>query len=251
MNSQAPTGLGTLRQNYDDYTPEDFEVWKVLFERQYALVGNVIAREYREAIKAIGFQAEEIPRISRIDEVLSATTGWKTIVVPGIIPDREFFQLLATRQFPATTWLRRKDQLDYLEEPDMFHDVFGHIPLLTDRHYTDFLEGLGELALEYIDNAEAIETITRIYWYTIEFGLKREEGKLRIFGAGIVSSMGESKYCMRSEQPPTKHDFSVQGMIDRPFRKDIFQDNYYVTSGYDQMFESLGELRSVLKAQYP
>jgi phenylalanine-4-hydroxylase len=231
-----------MNQDYDAYTPADFLVWKTLFDRQFALVGNVIAREYRQALEDIGFTAEAIPRIERINEVLARTTGWEAVVVPGILPDKEFFQLLAQKKFPATTWLRKPEQLDYLEEPDMFHDVFGHIPLLTEVEYTDFLQGLADIAMRWIDDPERIEWITRVYWYTIEFGLTREDGRLRIFGAGIVSSVGESKYCMQSERPPFKHDYDLDAMLSRPFRKDIFQDHYYVANGYQEMFASLPAL---------
>ena len=176
-----------LKQEYDAYTPQDFEVWRTLYERQYALIGGQICREYREALDLVEFAPDRIPRIDRINEILGSTTGWEAVVVPGILPYREFFQLMAQRKFPATTWLRRPDQLDYLEEPDMFHDVFGHIPLLTQPQYTGFLEGLGHIALRYIDEPDMIERITLLYWYTIEFGLIEEDGESRIFGAGIVS----------------------------------------------------------------
>lgn len=236
-----------MTQDYSAYSPEDFDVWKILFERQYALIGDKISRDYKAALEQIGFNAQEIPRIEKIDEILADSTGWKTVVVPGILPDAEFFQLLADKKFPATTWLRKRSQLDYLEEPDMFHDVFGHIPLLTDKNYTGFLEGLGHIALTCIDDPKRIELITRLYWFTVEFGLMREDEKLRIYGAGIVSSVGESKYCMQSETPPFKHEFNLEEILRSPFRKDVFQDKYFVGSGYDQLFNCLPELELKLK----
>ncbi len=234
--------LPILTQEYDRYTSTDFDVWRILYQRQNALIGEKICREYRDALALVEFSADEIPRIDRINEILGSTTGWKAVVVPGILPDKQFFQLMAQRLFPATTWLRRPDQLDYLEEPDMFHDVFGHIPLLTQPQYTGFLEGLGHIALRYIEDPEMVELITRLYWYTIEFGLIREEGEARIFGAGIVSSVGESKYCLQDGPPPFIRDFNLETILDSPFRKDIFQEQYFVAEGYGQLLECLGIL---------
>ena len=236
-----------LKQEYDAYTPQDFEVWRTLYERQYALIGGQICREYREALDLVEFAPDRIPRIDRINEILGSTTGWEAVVVPGILPDREFFQLMAQRKFPATTWLRRPDQLDYLEEPDMFHDVFGHIPLLTQPQYTGFLEGLGHIALRYIYEPDMIELITRLYWYTIEFGLIEEDGESRIFGAGIVSSVGESKYCLQTTEPPFKHPFDLDQILDSPFRKDIFQEQYFTAKGYTELLECLPRLEQRLE----
>ncbi len=237
-----------LRQEYDKYTEEDFDVWKILYTRQYALIGDKICREYRQSLDLVEFQADRIPNIDRINEILAATTGWQAVVVPGILPDKEFFQLMAQRRFPATTWMRRRDQLDYLEEPDMFHDVFGHIPLLTQTDYTGFLEGLGRIALRYINDPDLIERITRLYWFTVEFGLISEEGESRIFGAGIVSSVGESKYCLSEESPPFKYEFDLDAILDSPFRKDIFQEKYFIASGYDQLNACLDQLEERLES---
>lgn len=235
-----------MQQQYDKYTEEDFAVWRILFERQYALIGDKICHEYRQGLETVGFHAEAIPRIDHLNEILRDTTGWRAVVVPGILPDREFFQLMARREFPATTWLRRMDQLDYLEEPDMFHDVFGHIPLLTHPDYTGFLEGLGHIALRYIDDPETIERITRLYWYTIEFGWIRDEGFPRIFGAGIVSSVGESQYCLQQQEPPYKHPFDLNQILQSSFRKDIFQEQYFIAEGYEQLMACLPELQRCL-----
>jgi len=236
-----------LKQEYDRYTADDLAVWQTLFDRQHALIGQKICREYREALALVEFKGSEIPRMDRINAILKETTGWQAVVVPGILPDKEFFMLMAQRRFPATTWLRRPDQLDYLEEPDMFHDVFGHIPLLTQTHYTGFLEGLGRIALRWIDDPDMVERITRLYWYTIEFGLIREEGEARIFGAGIVSSVGESRYCLQAGPPPHLRDFNLDTILDAAFRKDIFQEQYFIAEGYDQLLASLEPLEHRLE----
>jgi phenylalanine-4-hydroxylase len=236
-----------LVQEYDRYTPDDFAVWETLFERQNNLIGDRICSEYRHALDLVEFSAGQIPRMERIDAILGSTTGWRTVVVPGILPDAEFFQLLAERRFPATTWLRRRDQLDYLEEPDMFHDVFGHIPLLTHPQYTGFLEGLGHIALQYIQDAAMVEYITRLYWFTVEFGLIREAGDVRIFGAGIVSSVGESQYCLRPDSPARVQPFDLDRILDSPFRKDVFQEQYFIAEGYEQLLACLPVLEERLR----
>jgi phenylalanine-4-hydroxylase len=177
-----------MTQEYEKYTAEDFAVWKILFERQIAQLPGMATDEYLEGIKRVAFTADRIPRFEEVTALLAKYTGWKLHVVPGLIPNKEFFELMKARNFCATTWLRRMDQLDYLEEPDMFHDVFGHVPLLTNEPLCDFLVNLSRIALRYIDSELAIELVSRIYWYTVEFGLIQEEAGLRIYGAGILSS---------------------------------------------------------------
>lgn len=234
-----------MRQIYSNYNKEDFEVWKILFDRQMEQFPTHASKAYLEGLEIAGFETGVIPNFTETNQILTQTTGWQLAVVPGIVPDYTFFELMANRRFPATTWLRKMKELDYLEEPDMFHDVFAHVPLLTNQHFVDFLEELSKIGLEYVDNAYAIELLSRVYWFTVEFGLIQEDDGLRIYGAGILSSAGETRFSL-SEEPP-KHEFSVQHMLDTPYRKDQFQTEYFVIESYEQLYYSIPEIKKSLK----
>ena len=228
-------------QNCESYTEEDFRVWKILFERQSKLLENFVCREYNKAIEVIGFNADQIPDFNGIEKALKPLTGWGLETVPNISEQKEFFEFLSQRKFTATCWLRSMEQLDYLEEPDMFHDVFGHVPLLSNTEYTDFFKAISEIALAHIDNPKIIELLGRIYWFTIEFGLIRENGELRIYGAGIISSKGETEHCM--SELPEKIDFDVREMFNTGFRTDILQEKYFVIDSFEQLYQSIPEIR--------
>jgi phenylalanine-4-hydroxylase len=230
-----------MTQEYDKYTVEDFEVWRILFERQIEQLPGMATDEYLEGIRRVGFTADRIPEFGEVSKALSAITGWRLHVVPGLIPNREFFELMKNRNFCATTWLRKKNQLDYLEEPDMFHDVFGHVPLLTNQSLCNFLEDLSRIALKYIDYELAIELVSRIYWYTVEFGLIREHGQLHIYGAGILSSKGETHYSLHSDLPK-RIPYDVKKIIDTPYIKDKYQEQYFVIDSYEQLYQSVDEI---------
>lgn len=233
-----------MRQIYGNYTEEDFEVWKILYNRQIENLPSAASDAHLKGMKKINFVAKEIPHFDRINETLQETTGWKLAVVPGIVPDYTFFELMSNRRFPATTWLRKMDELDYLEEPDMFHDVFAHVPLLTNQHFVDFLEELSKIGLSYVGNDYAIEILSRIYWFTVEFGLIQEDHGKRIYGAGILSSAGETKFSLSNEPP--HYDYNVQTIANTDFRKDVFQDRYFVIQSYEQLFDSIPEIKEVI-----
>ncbi|KAJ1428390.1 aromatic amino acid hydroxylase, partial [Ochromonadaceae sp. CCMP2298] len=179
------------------------------------------------------------------NQILKETTGWQLAVVPGIVPDYTFFELMANKRFPATTWLRKMKELDYLEEPDMFHDVFAHVPLLTNQHFVNFLEELSKIGLGYVGNDYAIQLLSRVYWFTVEFGLIQEEAEVRIYGAGILSSYGETKFSL-SDEPP-KHKFDIEHMLDTPYRKDMMQTEYFITESYEQLYDSIPLIKSLMK----
>ncbi|WP_420315924.1 phenylalanine 4-monooxygenase [Ekhidna sp.] len=233
-----------MRQIYENYTTEDSEVWKILFDRQMKQFPTHACEAYREGLKIANFETGVIPDFKETNEILEKTTGWQLAVVPGIVPDYTFFELMANCRFPATTWLRKMKELDYLEEPDMFHDVFAHVPLLTNQHFVNFLEELSKIGLEYVGNDYAIQLLSRVYWFTVEFGLIQEETGLRIYGAGILSSAGETKFSL-SEEPP-KHEFSIEHMLDTAYRKDVFQTEYFITESYEQLFDSIPEIKRLL-----
>lgn len=236
-----------MQQIYSNYTKEDFLVWKLLFERQMNNLSDVVSVEYTKALAAIEFTPEKIPDFEETNGILKNFTGWALHVVPNIIPAKDFFQLLNKRKFSATAWLRKLNQLDYLEEPDMFHDVFGHVPLLTNQAYCDFFEGISKIALRNSDNEEAIEMLGRIYWFTIEFGLIREDGKTKIYGAGIISSPGETAHSLSST---VKHlNYNVKEIMSTSFRTDIFQDKYFVIESFDQLYGSLIEIEKLINKE--
>ena len=234
-----------LEQKYDDYTKEDFLVWKTLFERQMEQLPKLASPAFFKGIEQIGFVADKIPEFKEVNENLGKITGWNLVVVPGLIDNKPFFELLEDKKFPATTWLRKYEQLDYLEEPDMFHDVYGHVPLLSNHDFCGFLKGLSKIALKHIDNEIVIELVSRIYWYTVEFGLIQEKEGLRIYGAGILSSSGESVYSVGDQ--PERVPYDPYEIVKTPYIKDRFQEKYFVIESYKQLFESVDEVEKAIE----
>jgi len=237
--------LRPTEQIYSDYTDEDFQVWKTLYNRQTELLHHSASSEYLNALDVIGFSANHIPDFNEIEKALKPLTGWSLKTVPNISEQKDFFTVLSQKKFTATCWLRKMEQLDYLEEPDMFHDVFGHVPLLSNKHYTDFFQGISHIALDYIDNPKAIELLGRIYWFTIEFGLIRESGQLKVYGAGIMSSYGETKNSL--SENTQKFNFDVEHVFNSDFRTDILQERYFVIDSFEQLYESIPEIKAKLK----
>ncbi len=237
--------LQDLKQDYEAYTEEDFKVWKILYERQMPNLPKAASQAYLEGVKTVNFTADKIANFEELNQILRDTTGWAVQVVPGLIDDDLFFGLLNNRRFPSSTWLRKMEQLDYLEEPDMFHDAFAHMPMLTNQHYVDFLEKLSGIALKHIDDPWAIQLLSRIYWFTIEFGLIRENGELRIYGSGILSSKGETKFSLSDE--PAHYPYDVKRIMNQEYWKDKFQDKYFVIESFEQLYNSIPEIESVLE----
>ncbi|WP_154852877.1 phenylalanine 4-monooxygenase [Cyclobacterium xiamenense] len=251
-DSPSPTNfsdprLKPLHQEYGAYTSEDFQVWKILFERQYKNLPGAASRKFLEGLGIIGFTAHRIANFAEANERLGAATGWSIQVVPGLIDDDLFFGLLHQRRFPASTWLRSLEQLDYLQEPDMFHDAFAHLPLLTDPAYARFLQDLAGIALKHLDNPLAIDLLSRVYWYTIEFGLIREAGQVKVYGAGILSSAGETQFSLSDE--PRHLQYDVEEILNTPYWKNKFQERYFIIDSFEDLYtsiplieEKLGEL---------
>lgn len=231
-------------QIYNNYSAEDFMVWEILFSRQMRSLSQHASQDYLDAVKTIGFRKDRIPEFKELNERLAALTGWKIITVPGICPPAEFFRLLSEKTFTCTCWLRTMEELDYLEEPDMFHDVFGHVPLLTNPAYCKFFEALGTIAMEHIDDQDAIDMLERLYWFTIEFGLIKQNSELKIYGSGIISSTGETKHAIGDGS--VKHLFDVSQVMEHTFRTDIMQDEYYVIESFEQLVDALPLVRRKL-----
>lgn len=236
-----------MTQDYQKYTPDEQAVWKLLFERQMARLPGRASQAYMDGILATGFPNNRIPNFERdLNPRLLPITGWRVVAVPGLIDNREFFELMADRQFPATTWVRGRDQLDYLPEPDMFHDTFGHVPVLTNQSFCDFLAALSRIALRFVDHQEAIDMIARLYWYTVEFGLIQETEGLRIYGGGILSSPGETIYALESDIPK-RQPYDVSTLLQTPYIIDHFQQQYFVIDSYEQLFHSVPQIEATLE----
>ena len=230
-----------LKQEYDNYTTEDHKVWSILFERQLQTLSTESADEYLQGLKDVKFEQHRIPHFDEVNQYLLDHTGWHIHPVPGIMPNKEFFELLAQKKFPATTWIRKMEQLDYLEEPDMFHDVFGHVPLLSNPDFCNYLLGLSSVALQHINNPEVIDRISRAYWFTVEFGLINQGDKLKIYGAGLASSIGETKHALHDNTG--KIPFNITTITNTPYRNDVYQDSYFVIESFDDLYASLDELK--------
>lgn len=228
-------------QVYKNYSKQDFLVWKTLFERQMKNLKLVVSESYLMALEEVNFVASRIPDLKEVNATLLPLTGWSLYVVPTISPQQEFFRYLSQKKFTATCWLRTMEQLDYIEEPDMFHDVFAHVPLLSNRSYCQFFKGISDIAIQYIDNPKAIELLGRIYWFTIEFGLKKESGKTKIYGAGIISSANETRNCVSDKAQ--KINFDVTTMLNTEFRVDAIQEKYFVIDSFEQLYNSLPEIK--------
>ena len=232
-------------QIYSNYTEEDFAVWKGLYEKQmYNLQGKVVD-EFNRGIAHLNFNADEIPNFEKINNKLLALTGWSIKTVPNLAEAELFFEQLSKRRFTSTCWLRSMEEFDYLEEPDMFHDVFAHIPMLCDEKYTDFFHKIGQLATSF-HNQEAVKMLQRLYWYTIEFGVLQTKDDLKIYGAGIISSVGEinNVYGGLAQIKP----FNIQEVLYTPFEIDKVQPLYFYIESFDQLQKALDGIEILLKS---
>ncbi|MFT6997217.1 MAG: phenylalanine-4-hydroxylase [Cryomorphaceae bacterium] len=229
-----------MEQNYSKYTAEDFKVWRTLFERQMKILPELASQSYLEAVDLVGFRSDKIPDFKEVNAILKEQSGWQLSVVPNIVPNEEFFPLLSNKAFSATSWLRKMSELDYLDEPDMFHDVFGHVPLLSNPTFCAFFKGLADISMKYLDDPESIEMLGRMYWFTIEFGLIREDGILKIYGAGILSSHEETKFSLSDE--PEHLEFDVASVLEQDYDNMKIQDKYFVIESFEQLFQSLNKI---------
>ena len=222
-----------------DYPADDHATWGALYERQRALLVGRACDEFLQAQDAMGMTPDRIPRFDELNDVLRATTGWQLVGVEGLLPELEFFDHLANRRFPVTWWIRRPDQIDYIAEPDLFHDLFGHVPLLMNPVFADYMCAYGRGGLKALSIGEvALQQLARLYWYTVEFGLIRNRaGELRIYGSGIVSSEGESRYCLESEVP-NRIEFDMERLMRTNYRIDGYQKTYFVIDDFQQLFDA-------------
>ncbi len=216
----------TIPQGWDRYTAEEHATWVTLYERQAQVLPGRACRAFLNGLEALDLHGTGIPDFERMSETLRGLTGWSVVAVPGLVPDDVFFDHLANRRFPAGNFIRRADQLDYLQEPDVFHDVFGHVPMLTDPTFADYMAAYGRGGRRALELGR-LHNLARLYWYTVEFGLVQEPEGLRIYGAGIVSSKAESVFALE-DPSPNRIGFELERVMRTPYRIDDFQQVYFV-----------------------
>jgi len=239
-----PGGDCTIEQDWAAYSAEEHGIWRALFRRQRRLLAGRATEEFRAGLGRFAMESDRIPDFRSLNEVLASATRWRVVAVPGLVPDEVFFAHLAARRFPAARFIRRRAQFDYLEEPDIFHDVFGHVPMLLDPDFADFMQAYGVAGLAAQD-AGALRRLARLYWYTVEFGLIATSAGLRIFGAGIVSSPAESVFAL-DDPSPHRVGFRLERVMRTAYRIDDFQETYFVIDDATILHRAVtGDLRPV------
>ena len=235
-SSAPPSGASadwTIDQGWDTYSHAEHQVWTTLYERQTALLQDRACEPFLKGLAALDLHGDGIPDFRQINAELMSLTGWQVVAVPGLVPDAVFFEHLANRRFPAGRFIRTRDQLDYLQEPDVFHDVFGHVPMLTDPVFADYMAAYGRGGMRALSKGH-LAHLARLYWHTVEFGLMRTDAGLRIYGAGIVSSRAESVFCL-DDPSPHRLDFDLVRVMRTPYRIDDFQPTYFVIPSLEEL----------------
>jgi phenylalanine-4-hydroxylase len=235
-SSTPPAGADTdwtIPQDWRNYTATEHSVWDLLFARQSKMLQGRVTDAFLKGLDVLRLSKPGIPDFEELSERLRALTGWSVVAVPSLVPDDVFFEHLANRRFVAGRFIRRPDQLDYLQEPDVFHDVFGHVPLLTDPAFADYMQAYGEGGLKAM-RFRALHKLARLYWYTVEFGLIREGDVLKLYGAGIASSFGESIYAL-DDPTPNRILFDLERVMRTNYRIDTYQQTYFVIDSFEDL----------------
>jgi phenylalanine-4-hydroxylase len=225
----------TVDQEWERYTSADHALWRRLYGRQETLVARHACDEFNQALDTLNF-GDGIPRFDAINAKLRPATDWQLVAVPGLVPDLTFFEHLANRRFPVTVWLRKPEEFDYIVEPDIFHDFFGHVPMLFDPVFANYMQAYGRGGIK-AHALGAIEMLARLYWYTVEFGLIDTPRGLRTYGAGILSSGGEIGYCLESPDP-NRIGFDLLRIMQTRYKIDTFQETYFVIRDFGQLFDA-------------
>jgi len=227
-------------QCWESFTAEDHAVWDLLFARQVELLGTRVISPFLDGIDLLRLSHPGVPDVEGLNAILTPRTGWRVVAVPGLVPDEAFFAMLSERVFPVGNFIRTRGQLDYLEAPDCFHDMFGHIPMLAHHDFAEMAEHLGRLGLAAISAGQGAK-VARIYWHSVEFGLATENGELKILGAGLASSFGEAHFSLESEEVE-RLPFSVERAVHTPYKHDAFQPRYLVSESLDA---TIAEVRAM------
>jgi len=237
-HSPSPSKLGAdweryvVPQNWEAFSAEDHAVWDLLFARQVELLGSRVVSPFLDGIDLLRLSHPGVPDVEGLNAILEPRTGWRTVAVPGLVPDEVCFAMLAEQVFPVGNFIRTSEQLDYLDAPDCFHDMFGHISMLADDDYAEMTRHVGELGSAAIAAGEG-HRAARLYWYSVEFGLAREHGELKILGAGLASSFGEAHFSLESDTVE-RLPFSIERAVNTPYRNDVFQPRYLVSESLEQ-----------------
>lgn len=234
-----------IEQDWAAYTAEEHETWGILYERRMKELRESGSRVFLEGAEAIGLRRDSVPDLAEVNRRLAPRTGWRSVAVTGFIPAKDFFGCLAQRRFPTTVIVRPREQLEYLPEPDIFHDVFGHVPLHADPVFGDFLQAFGQAALKARTDEE-MTRMARLFWFTVEFGLVREDGRTRVYGSGLISSIGDAANALgpRCDRRP----FDLDAVMDQHFEIDRFQDVLFVVDSFEQLFHAVKEAERRLEA---
>ena len=225
----------TIDQHWERYSPAQHGVWRTLFEHQAKVLPGRACDEFLSGLRKLALVSDRIPDFARLSDDLEKLTGWRVVAVPSLVPDDVFFEHLANRRFPAGQFIRRPDQLDYIEEPDVFHDVFGHVPMLAHPVFADYMQAYGKGGQRALNEFGALKNLARLYWYTVEFGLIESGKGVRIYGSGIVSSRAESIYAVESASP-NRIAFDLERVMRTDYRIDDFQESYFVIRSFDELF---------------
>ena len=236
LSNEPPAGAAadwTIPQGWADYTSAEHAMWDTLFARQSTMLEGRVVPAFLKGLDVLRMSKGGIPDFAELSERLQKLTGWTVAAVPGLVPDEVFFRHLANRTFVAGRFIRTPEQTDYLEEPDVFHDVFGHVPLLADPVFADYMQAYGEGGLRSL-SFDSLQQLARLYWYTVEFGLIRDGGGLKLYGAGIVSSYGESVFAL-DDASPNRTAFDLRRVMRTRYRIDDYQQTYFVIDSFEDL----------------
>ncbi len=225
-----------IEQVWEDYTPEEHQVWAELVSRRMPQLKDHACREYLDGFSQIGLREDRLPDLKSVSALLEPRTGWRSTPVSGFLPADAFFEMLAARMFPTTTWLRGRDSLEYTPEPDIFHDVFGHVPMHAHPVFADFLEHYGKVCAALMNDPVALERMGRLFWFTVEFGLIRQDGEVKVYGSGLISSHGE---CSRVLAGGCEvKDFDLDAVLNQEFQTSQMQPVLYAVESFEQIYEA-------------
>lgn len=234
--AQTPRADFTIDQVWDAYTDEEHAIWRTLYNQQIQTLEDRAVPEFYDGLKKLNLNEGGIPDFDHINEELMKLTGWQVVAVPHLVPDDIFFEHLANRRFPAGRFIRGRHQMDYIQEPDIFHDIFGHVPMLTLPVFADYMQAYGQGGLRSL-NYDCLKNLARLYWYTVEFGLINTDKGMKIYGAGIVSSRAESRFSLEDPSPNRIH-FDLERVMQTDYRIDDFQQAYFVINSFEELLET-------------
>ncbi len=234
--AQTPAADFTIQQRWDAYTPQEHATWQKLYRRQIKVLSSRAVASFYKGLETLNLNEGGIPNFDKINDKLYKLTGWQVVAVPHLVPDDIFFEHLASRRFPAGRFMRAPEQMDYIQEPDVFHDVFGHVPLLAQPVFADYMEAYGKGGLRAL-KYDCLTNLARLYWYTVEFGLMKTDDGLKIYGAGIASSRTESVFSLKDPSPNRLH-FDLERIMHTDYRIDDFQQVYFAIDSFEELFEA-------------